>query len=62
MTDQLNCKMVIAEHKHRGPVRWHRSATPVKLVLPIPLEFHRPSGLRREREPRPDGVETGEAP
>lgn len=51
--------MVIAEHKQSaGPYEM----APVKRVLPATLEFHRAPGLRREREPRPDGVETGEAP
>ena len=31
----------------------------MKLVLPMTLEFHRLPGLRREREPCPDGAETG---
>ena len=36
--------------------------TPVKLVLPITLEFHRPSGLRRAREHVQMGLRLGKHP
>lgn len=56
--------MVIAEHKQSaGPCEMAQvGPTPVKLVLPITLEFHRPSGLRRAREHVQMGLRLGKHP